>query len=271
MRIARPLLFGLDRLDLPDAVDVALDVVAAERLAGPGRRLEVDLVTGAPAAPSVVRLIVSGTAVTANCPSATSVAVRQQPSIETESPTESWEAVAGASIRRCVRRRHFEPRASLPDDPGEHAEGYIARPRDSARHAIPRYAHASQGSLREPASLGLRGQRPVRAASSRRPPSWSLDVGELLRGEPEPVVGRRLRARGHRPSGGHPVPTGRALNRVDRHRPGRAATSARPFSAQLRRDEEQQLVDETGAEERAGERRPALEQERLHVLAGQAG
>jgi hypothetical protein len=40
----RALLLRLDRLDAPDAVDVALDVVAAERLTGSRRGLEVDLV-----------------------------------------------------------------------------------------------------------------------------------------------------------------------------------------------------------------------------------
>src|SRR5215510_14587994 len=44
----------------------------------------------------------------------------------------------------------------------------------------------------------------------------------------------------------------------------------RPFTAELRRDEEQQLVDEVGPEEGACQGRAAFEQERLHVLAPQA-
>src|SRR5262249_27110058 len=56
--------------------------------------------TRAPAVrpPSDVRASVSGTASNAIRPSVTSTAVRQQPSIETESPTAVAAAVAGASI-----------------------------------------------------------------------------------------------------------------------------------------------------------------------------
>ena len=44
------------------------------------------------------------------------------------------------------------------------------------------------------------------------------------------------------------------------------AEEARPVARQGRRDEDEQLVDEPGLEERRRERRPALEQDRLHAL-----
>ena len=43
----------------------------------------------------------------------------------------------------------------------------------------------------------------------------------------------------------------------------------RPFAGEDGRDEEEQLVDEAGCEERRGERRAALEQERLDALRGE--
>ena len=70
-----------------------------------------------------MRLSVSATASKASAPSATAVAVRQTPLIETESPTAVRAAVVGRldpepdAVRVALDRG--DP-AALPDDPGEH-------------------------------------------------------------------------------------------------------------------------------------------------------
>ena len=82
---------------MPDRVDVALDVVAAERIARAQGRLEVDLRARLRAVRASCARIVSGTAWKVSRPSATDVTVRQAPPIETESPTPLSAAVSGAS------------------------------------------------------------------------------------------------------------------------------------------------------------------------------
>ncbi len=79
---AAPVALRLDRGDAADAVDVALHLVAAERIAGTERRLDVD----APGE-GLVRASVSGTTSKASLPSPLSTTVRQTPAIATESPS----------------------------------------------------------------------------------------------------------------------------------------------------------------------------------------
>ena len=51
---------------------------------------------------------------------------------------------------------------------------------------------------------------------------------------------------------------------------GQLAEPARPVPTDHGRDEDEQLVDEALCEERGRERRPALEQQRLHVVGGES-
>ena len=90
----------LDRPHRADPVDVALDDVAAHRVAGPERRLEVDAraVDELPERRAGQRLGHGMEASGASAP--TDSAVRQTPLIETEPPTSTSGAVAGASISR---------------------------------------------------------------------------------------------------------------------------------------------------------------------------
>src|SRR4051812_39245504 len=62
---------------------------------------------------------------------------------------------------------------------------------------------------------------------------------------------------------------GRRLERREPERLRERLDERRPGARQARRDEDEQLVDEPGAEERGGERRSALEQERLDALAAE--
>ena len=59
--------------------------------------------------------------------------------------------------------------------------------------------------------------------------------------------------------------------RDELERARQAVEQPRPVAGEPRRDEDEQLVDEPGLEERGGERRPALEQERLDALGGERG
>ena len=79
---ARAVALRLDRRDRADAVDVALDVVAAERIAGAQRRLEVDAVAERLHAGERLRHDVEREPAVA-----ASTTVRQTPSTETESPS----------------------------------------------------------------------------------------------------------------------------------------------------------------------------------------
>ena len=86
------------RAHVADAVDVALDDVAAERVAGAQRRLEVDRGRRRSSSPSVVRLSVWFITSASKPSGRTAVAVRQTPSTPTESPSRS-SAAKPAAIR----------------------------------------------------------------------------------------------------------------------------------------------------------------------------
>ena len=110
------------RDDLADAVDVALDDVAAEPVGGPHRQLEVDPVARPRAPPSAVTLRVWFIASVSKPSASAAVAVRQTPLTATESP---------AAISRREPGRDPQPRAvgaglerldraDVLDQPGEH-------------------------------------------------------------------------------------------------------------------------------------------------------
>ena len=80
---------------MPDTVDVTLDVVPAERIPCSQRRLDVDAVPAASAPERRARDRLRDSVERELVP-ATAVAVRQQPSSATESPTAQPEAVTGA-------------------------------------------------------------------------------------------------------------------------------------------------------------------------------
>ncbi len=120
----QPLSLGLDRLDATHGVDVALNVVSAERIARAHGRLDVHCIARAKR-PSVERVSVSGTACSEIRGPSIDSAVRQTPLIEIESPALSAAAVSGSlddqrkSLCPARRRDHS---AELPHDPREHAE-----------------------------------------------------------------------------------------------------------------------------------------------------
>jgi len=90
-----------DRADAADAVDVTLQKCPPS--GSPARRAGSRFTSASTVRPpSVVRASVSGTAVNAMRPSATSVAVRSTPSIDTESPSAVRAAVSGPSMTRRV-------------------------------------------------------------------------------------------------------------------------------------------------------------------------
>ena len=108
-----------------DAVDVPLDVVPAERLAGPQRGLDVDASTRREAARATCARASRARRRSRCARPRSSTAVRQTPPIETESPTARRRAVAGASTssRSAVsapRRRSRRRPADLANDPREH-------------------------------------------------------------------------------------------------------------------------------------------------------
>src|SRR5919197_2018583 len=61
------------------------------------------------------------------------------------------------------------------------------------------------------------------------------------------------------------------LERVQLERALEVAEEAGPAPRQARRDEEEEFVDEVGADKRRRQRRAALEEERLHALVGEPG
>ena len=190
---AHAVALGLDRGDTADAVDVALDLVAAERIAGTQRGLEVDArrrtASRGRASPGRRRRRAAR-----RCSSTT---VRQTPSTATESPSS-----AGSDAST----------TSLPS---------------SNESTVPT-SRTSPVNMPEAASTA-RGGTP-RAGRPRRPAARQVH-------EPE---------RGLEPG-----------------------TSERPVAGERRRDEEQQLVDQPRVEERARERRAALEQQRLDAVGGE--
>ena len=88
-----------DRRDPADAVDVALDHVAAEAVLGAHRQLEVDRAAGTASA-SELSLSVSFMTSALNQSPSTAVAVRQTPFTEIESPSASSAASSLATRRR---------------------------------------------------------------------------------------------------------------------------------------------------------------------------
>ena len=93
---AEALALGFDRLDAPHRVDVSLDVVPPELLARSNRRLDVHARRRARGAERRARDRSRAPRGTRSLRSSIAVAVRQQPSIATESPTFVRAAVSGA-------------------------------------------------------------------------------------------------------------------------------------------------------------------------------
>ena len=102
---------GSTRADAADAVDVALDDMAAERLAGPQRRLDVDAVARPEAAERRARERLRD-GVEGELPSSTATTVRQTPSIATESPTRRRRR--SRRVDRGARRRRRLDRDDAP-------------------------------------------------------------------------------------------------------------------------------------------------------------
>ena len=102
---ARAVALRLEPRDAADAVDVALDVVAAERLAGPERRLEVDLGAGLERAERRARERLRDGVERERLAVDRWSTVRQPPSTETESPSAACAVVVGARSAGARRRR----------------------------------------------------------------------------------------------------------------------------------------------------------------------
>ena len=208
-----PLAFGLDAPDGADAVDVALDVVAAERLAGAQRRLEVDARPGSRAAERGARERLGHRVERERA--------RRRPRRRSgrrrrSRPSRRAPPRAQSRARRSRAGPPRDTRATVPDladEPGEHRltlavsrRRRASRPsRGRATSSWPRSPGAATFELRDAARRPPRG-RP--GASSSVPTSSTLrsssSLPELAR-QPvdevrdELVVGALgVRARGHR-------------------------------------------------------------------------
>ena len=161
---------SVDRAHLADAVDVALDDVAAERLAGAQRRLEVDRRARRRARRAWSARASGSSRRRRSRRRATAVAVRQTPSTQTESPSRELGGEARGDARAARRRSpRVDPASTVPISstiPVNITTPVSARGPACPRRGAPTRSPAGAAPRRSP-------PRPAPLASGRPAPSRS--------------------------------------------------------------------------------------------------
>src|SRR4029453_6658456 len=221
-------------------------------------------------------------AVTEKRPFETSVAVRQAPLMETESPIPSSEAVTGASAARrrpsrswCVEAMRPRSRTipvNIVDRLDQTPSASASRVSRAIISSSPRCPGAAflRCSASSSTAASWPGASSLRSLSARPRSSSALPM--CLASHREMIMTNRSPARcsGLMEIGGQQDIVADTSSGLMCEHGRRPREEAGPFARDRRRDEEHQLVDEVRLEECGSESRPAFQQERLHMLLGKA-